>query len=115
MNKIAKILFLVAIFNGVMLTGFADRGVGKKSKPKVALNIAPTYGSSSVSFNLKSGLQYKGSLLNKVNTSGSSITYNNLVTFQKGNTIYILPYKQKILVPEIKQGYTGLKLIIKTN
>ncbi|MEO7263839.1 MAG: hypothetical protein ABIW38_02950 [Ferruginibacter sp.] len=115
MNKIAKILFLVAILNGIMLTGYADRGVGKKSKPKVALNIATNSQSGSLSFNLKSGLQYKGSLLNNVTTTGSSITYNTLVTFQKGNTIYILPYKQKILVPEIKQGYTGLKLIIKTN
>jgi hypothetical protein len=115
MSKIAKILFLAAIFNGIMLTGFADRGVGKKSKPKVTLNIATNTPSSALSFNLKSGLQYKGSLLNNVTTTGSSITYNTLVTFQKGNTIYIIPYKQKILVPEIKQGYTGLKLIIKPN
>ncbi|MEO6406664.1 MAG: hypothetical protein ABIY51_03855 [Ferruginibacter sp.] len=115
MTKIAKIFFLLAIFSGVMLTGFADRGIGKKSKAKVALNIASISPSRGISFNLKSGVQYKGSLLNNVSTSGSSVTYNTLITFQKGNTIYILPYKQKILIPEIKQGYTGLKLILKTN
>ena len=113
MNKIVKILFLLVVSNGLMLTGYADRGIGKKSKTKVGLNIAN--GSGSLTFNLKTGLKYKGSLLNTSSTSGSTITYNNLVTFQKGNTIYILPYKQKIIVPEIRPGFTGLKLIIKTN
>jgi hypothetical protein len=113
MNKTTKIVLILVILNGIMITTFADRGVGKK-KTKVSLNIVNnTSFSKSLSFNLKTGLKYKGSLLSSIETNKNSILYNTLVTYQKGNTIYIIPYKQKIVVPEIKQGYTGMKLIIK--
>jgi hypothetical protein len=99
----------------MMLTSMADRGVGKNKK-KISLNITTNNASfaKSLSFNLKSGLKYRGSLLTNVESTKTSVLYNSLVTYQKGNTIYILPYKQKILVPEVKPGYTGMKLIIKT-
>lgn len=115
MSKISKIVLLVAVLNGIVLTSIADRGVGKNKK-KVSLNI-DTKGSaaSTLSFNLKSGLKYKGSLLSKVENSKNTISYNSLITYQKGNTIYIIPHKQKMLVPDVKQGYTGMKLIIKPN
>lgn len=113
MTKIAKILLLLTILNGFMLTSWADRGVGKK-KAKVALNLVNVNSSKSLSLNLKTGLKYKGSLLTGTTTTNkSSILYNNLVTYQKGNTIYIIPHKQKVVVPEMKQGYTGMKLILK--
>lgn len=113
MTKGTKILLLLFLLNGIMLNTFADRGVGKK-KTKVSLNIInnSTF-SKALSFNLKTGLKYKGSLLSNIETNKSSIIYNTLITYQKGNTIYIVPYKQRVLVPEIKQGYTGMKLIIK--
>ena len=115
MSKVTKIVLILAILNGVMLTTFADRGVGKK-KTKVSLNIVNNVNfSKALSFNLKTGLKYKGSLLTSVETTKNSVLYNTLVTYQKGNTIYIIPYKQRIVVPEMKQGYTGMKLIIKPN
>ena len=96
-----------------MLSTLADRGVGKK-KAKVTLNISNNVPfSKALSFNLKSGLKYTGSLLSSVETNRTSVVFNTLVTYQKGNTIYIVPYKQRVVVPEIKQGYTGMKLIIK--
>ena len=113
MSKISKIVMILVILNGIMLTTFADRGVGKK-KTKVSLNIVNnTSFSKALSFNLKTGLKYKGSLLTSIEANKNSILYNTLVTYQKGNTIYIIPYKQKVVVPEMKQGYTGMKLIIK--
>lgn len=115
MSKVTKIVLILAILNGIMLTTFADRGVGKK-KTKVSLNIVNNMAfSKSLSFNLKTGLKYKGSLLTSVEANKNSVLYNTLVTYQKGNTIYIIPYKQRIVVPEMKQGYTGMKLIIKPN
>ncbi len=113
MSNISKIVLLVAVLNGIVLTSIADRGVGN-NKRKISLNITTTGTlAKTLSFNLKSGLKYRGSLLNRVETSKNSLSYNSLITYQKGNTIYIVPYKQKILVPEVKQGYTGMKLIIK--
>ncbi len=116
MSNIAKKILLLGILTGTMLVSFADRGIGKKSKTKVILNINTNNAiKNSISFNLKAGLKYKGSLLSNSQQQSNSISATELVTYQKGNSIYIIPYKQKIIVPEIKQGYTGLKLIIKTN
>ena len=115
MSKIAKKILLLGILTGTMLVSFADRGIGKKSKTKVLLNINTNNSfRNSISFNLKAGLKYKGSLLSNTQQT-NSLTSTELVTYQKGNSIYIVPYKQKVIVPEIRQGYTGLKLIIKTN
>ncbi|MEP7166029.1 MAG: hypothetical protein ABI741_15105 [Ferruginibacter sp.] len=114
MSKIAKKILLLGILTGTMLVSFADRGIGKKSKTKVLLNINTNSSfKSSIAINLKNGLKYKGSLLSNSQQT-NSLTSTELVTYQKGNSIYIIPYKQKIIVPEIRQGYTGLKLIIKT-
>ena len=38
---------------------------------------------------------------------------HSVLTYQKGNMTYIIPYKQKIILSDIKQGYTGMKLIIR--
>lgn len=100
--------------NCVVFSTMADKGVGKnKNKVSLAINpAAATYGKA-LSLNLKSGLTYKGTLLNITSsTIKSSNLSNTLVTYQKGNTIFIVPFKQKIIVPEIRQGYTGMKLII---
>ena len=97
-----------------MAEAWADRGVGRKSKNKTILNItAPSNIRNSMAFNIKSGLSYKGSLLNTHQTIGSSIMNTSVVTYQKGNTTYIIPYKNKITVAEIRQGYTGMKIIIR--
>lgn len=107
----------VALLLGLGNISFADRGAGKKSKAKTLLNINTTNTTlkSSLSLNIKSGLSYKGSLLAGLNITptNSTITSSTLLTYQKGNTTYIIPFKQKIAVPEIRQGYTGVKMIIR--
>lgn len=113
MSKNLKIALLFVSMTFVVLFTFADRGISKKSKAKVALNITTNNNfKKALSLNLKSGLKYKGSLL--APTSKSNNFSTSLITYQKGNTTYILPYRQKMIVTEIKQGYTGMKLIIKT-
>lgn len=110
MKKTLRILFLTTILMGQLFTSFADRGIGKK-KSKVVLNIKmPVSFQSSLNFNLRNGLKYTGSLISSTPKTYSS---NALITYQKGNSIYIMPYKQKLLVADVKQGYTGTKLIIK--
>lgn len=118
MNKVTKILLIAVLLNGLMLSSFADRGVSKKAKTKVTLNINTTNSSFSknLSFNLKSGLKYKGSLLSgATKTNATTVIQGTVVTYQKGNSVYVIPYKQRIVVPEVRQGYTGMKLIIKSN
>jgi hypothetical protein len=111
-----KILLIVLMLSGIGFSAMADKGIGKKNKSKVSLNI--NGGNSlrnSVSLNLKTGLKYTGSLLTNQQLIGSSYSSNTLLTYQKGNTVYIIPHKQVFTVPEMKPGYTGMKLIIKTH
>src|SRR5689334_15714872 len=110
MSQLTKSIMIIAILSGNMLMAFADRGIGRKAKNKISLNI-PMNSSlkNSLSFNLKSGLKYKGSLLTGVQRDGDLVISNNIVTYQKGCNLYIIPYKQKILIPEVKEGYTGMK------
>lgn len=111
-KKATIILALVSVTTVV----FADRGTGKKAKARTALNInsGNTSLKSSILLNVKSGLSYKGSFLATREVSSSVITNNTLMTYQKGNTTYIIPYKSKLAVPDMKQGYAGVKLIIRS-
>ena len=114
MNTFTKKLLAVSILVSVVAEAWADRGVGRKIKSKPTLNItAPSNLRNAIPFNIKTGLTYKGSLLNSRQTLGSSIMNNSLITYQKGNTTYIIPYKSKITVPDIQPGYTGMKIILR--
>jgi hypothetical protein len=112
MKKTFKILLIAFLVCGSVLSSFADRGLRKKSRSHIALNINTEHGfKNNISLNLKSGLKYKGMLLTRSESDNfSNITF--LKYYQKGNTLYILPPKQKILSTELKQGYAGLKLLI---
>lgn len=110
MKKIARISLLVLIATGLAHASFADRGIGKK-KARVILNIkSPSSFNTTLNFNLKNGMKYTGSL---ISASALSNGQNALLTYQKGSCVYIIPYKQKILVADVKQGFAGTKLIIK--
>lgn len=112
MRKIKTSLLIVVALFGLSVAVFADRGrIGKKQKSnKVALNITvPTNLRSAIPLNLKYGLTYKGSLM----TTKSIFNTAPIMTYQKGNTTYIIPFKNKIVTNEVKQGYTGIKLILK--
>jgi len=109
-SKIAAFVLLVCF---VTLVATADRG-GFGRRNKIHFNIITLNSlKSSIGFNLKSGLTYRGNtILNKQQVENSIFT-NNIVSYQKGNTIYLLPYKQKVLI----QSYTpasGYKLIIRS-
>ncbi|MEP6674355.1 MAG: hypothetical protein ABJA78_04345 [Ferruginibacter sp.] len=114
MLKIIQKTLIVSMLLSTALSTLADRGIGKKTKNKISLNIATVSTlRSSISYNLKSGLTYKGSIQTNNVFSNRSMMNNTIVTYQKGNTVYIIPYKQKIVIPDTKQGYVGMKLIIR--
>ena len=114
MNKLINISLTVIILFCTVTEALADRGSGRKVKNRTALNIStPSNIKNSIAFNLKSGLSYKGSLLNTRSTFGNAIINTSFVTYQKGNTTFIVPYKNKITMAEMRQGYTGLKIIIR--
>ncbi|MDP4283586.1 MAG: hypothetical protein Q8891_04120 [Bacteroidota bacterium] len=113
MNKYSKIISVTLLVCGVCLFAFANRG-GFVKKDKPHLNIS-TSGNlkNSISFNLKSGLTYRGSALLNRQQIGNNIISEELISYKKGNTVYILPYKQKVFIPEYNQK-DGYKLIIRS-
>jgi hypothetical protein len=120
MNRFIQKSLVVALLLCTALYAFSAGTVDKKSRNKsknrITLNIG-TIGSlrTSLNYNLKNGLQYKGSLQSNNLFTRGSVTSSSAATFQKGNTTYVLPGKQKIIIPEVKQGYSGFKLIIRSN
>lgn len=113
MNTVTKILLSSTLFSCIAIAAIADRGVFKRKTNKIKINITPLNSlKKSIPFNLKSGLTYKGSYLLSTQQVGNSLYNNTLISYKKGNTIYILPYKQKILIPDYNPS-TGYKLIIR--
>lgn len=112
-----KILFVLVLFCAAQFV-MADKGIGKKTKNKVVLNIStPLNLKNSIPLNLRSGLSYKGSLLSSTNkaTVGSTLVTSSLISYQKGNTTYLIPYRHRITsLPEVKPGYTGMKIILRS-
>lgn len=112
MKKYSKIASILVLICGVCLFAFADRGTFVK-KNKAHLNIK-TNGNlkNSIPFNLKSGLTYRGSFLSHSQVIGNSLVSDAYVSYKKGNTVYIVPYKQKVFIPQYSQK-DGYKLIIR--
>ena len=112
MHSTSKIFLAILIFCGLGLIALADRG-GFVKKDKTRLNIATTGTlKNSIRFNLKSQLEYRGSFFLNQKQIGNSLVSDAIISYKKGNTIYLLPYKQKVLIPEFTQN-EGYKLIIR--
>ncbi len=113
MTHFTKIIFLVVFFNCATALGSADRGGFGRRKTKTHLNIV-TFNTlkRSITFNLRFGLTYKGSFILDQQQIGNSVFNSTLLSYKKGNTVYIMPYKQKVLIPSYSPS-TGYKLIIR--
>lgn len=115
MQKFSKVLVIILMFCGVSWMAFADRGGFIKKTNKVRLNInTSTTLKKSIAFNLKSGLVFKGSSLLSNQQVGNTLFSKGLMTYRKGNTVYITPFKQRMLIPQYDQA-TGSKLVIRSN
>lgn len=115
MNKAAKILLFTLVLGGAVFTSFADRGIRKK-KNKVTLNVDIRHASfqKSLAYNIYNGLKYTGSLVSAPLTlTANGYISTQLITYEKGNSVYIVPVEQKVIVSEVRPGYTGMKLIIR--
>jgi hypothetical protein len=92
---------VTALFIGVSIAAFATLGDGGKkasaAKGKSLLSSRQaTYNSKT--FSLKSGYSYRGNLILNTESKNSFVMLNTVMTYQKGNTTYILPLKKKLLL-----------------
>jgi hypothetical protein len=91
-----KMLISMMMLAVVGLT-FASKGGGgdnKKSKIPLKTNFVPIRTTSG--FTLKAGPSYTGSTLLGTEKTPKYVSFRTLVTYQKGNSFYIMPYTYKI-------------------
>lgn len=100
-NVFGKKIAVMLLITATAMAAFASLGDGK-SKPRKAslLNNKPVLASGK--FSLRSGYQYRGSQIVDQQKINQVITLNSVVTYQKGNTTFILPLKTTINTQKIK-------------
>lgn len=92
LRKISICLLLV----GLTYFTFASIGDGK-NKSRLNLHRATFMPvKTNKGFSVKSGLNYRGTVILKQERAAGHISYSSLITYQKGNTTYILPNKYNI-------------------
>ena len=99
-HKLIKSLKVTAVllFTGFTFAALGSIGGGNKTKSNSILKPGFTPIRTTRGFTLRSGLTYTGSLTLHENRTNSSIDYTSLVTYEKGNTTYILPNHYKLSV-----------------
>lgn len=100
-NLLGKKVAVLTLISATAIAAFASLGDGKVKGKKVSLlNNKPVVAPGK--FSLKSGYQYRGSQIIDQQKVNNVVTLNSLVTYQKGNTTYILPLKTTVNTQKIK-------------
>jgi hypothetical protein len=80
-----------------------DKGKTPKNRSLLSNeNLAVVRGN----FSLKSNYNFRGSQIINPNQKNEYINLNTVVTYQKGNTTYIVPLKKKIFITTQSAGFT---------
>lgn len=104
------------LFTGLGIYSFGSMGGGNKPKstsPSSQLGFTPVRTTNG--FTLKAGPHYRGSSIFGETKTNTSIMFNSVVTYQKGNTTYILPYKHKISLSGAKSNLQAVNLKVNIN
>ena len=93
-----RMTIVSALMIAVVGLTFASKGGGgeKKSAKNIPLKTNFTPIRTTNGFTLKAGPSYTGSYLLGTEKKNNVVSFNALITYQKGNSIYIMPYKYKI-------------------
>jgi len=91
------------VLTAMAILTFASKGGGggEKNKNVPAANYFTPIRTAN-GFTLKSGPVYRGSQLFTQQKKNDVITFTSVITYQRGNTTFILPYKNRVSVPTTK-------------
>ena len=62
------------------------------------------------SFTLKSGYTYRGNQVINTTAENKYISLNTVVTTQRGNTVYIVPLKKRVILSNVKIDISNRQL-----
>jgi hypothetical protein len=97
--QMKKLMRYVLFFMSFLITvglAFGSKG-GDKNKKRTA-NLQSDFVPIRLtnSFILKNGFTYSGSRVFSVQKENSTFSINSIVTYQRGNTTFIMPYKYRV-------------------
>ena len=77
---------------------FASKGGGgeKNNTKNVPLKTNFTPIRTTNGFTLKTGPTFTGSIILGAEKTSNYVSFNTLVTYEKGNSMYIMPYRSKV-------------------
>lgn len=95
----------IAIFAFANITIASNTGEGETRKKASSFKMSFTPSKVSVPFTLKNNLRYEGSHIISYTKTDKFALYSSVMTYRKGNVVYMIPVKQKVLLPRfIKQA-----------
>ena len=101
LGKIMRRKLAIASMLVVSVAAFATLGDGKirSGNPRKSLLSEKTY-TNSRAFSLRSGYTYRGNQV--INTQNEKyVRLNAVVSYQRGNTTYMIPMKKKVLLDKV--------------
>jgi len=102
-SVVKKVLISLTLVGIGALAIASMGGGGSKAKDKT-LKPEFTPIRTTNGFTLKTGPAYHGSMVFGLQKINNLISLNSIATYQKGNTIYIIPCKYKLQTPAYQSG-----------
>jgi hypothetical protein len=93
----------VSLLLAVTALAFASTGGGKKKRHELENNFTPINAASS--FSLKKTSLYSGSMVSFHSQTENRVSMNAMITYQRGNTTFILPYQYKVSIGPVSPNY----------
>jgi hypothetical protein len=105
-KRIALMSVLCFMLANIASSATNRSGGGEKDK-KQATTLSLSYKKSPLT--LQNGFRFRGGLNFNTTRSNNVIIHNNTVRFQKGNNLYVMPYKSKPFFNKFKTPQKEMK------
>lgn len=96
-----------AMFYSASSASFSSGGGDKKKEGKKSVISTLNLKNNPLSFN--NGYRFRSGLSFSSSSSGTLVMRGNSVRYQKGNSIYVLPVKQKVIFSKFKTPQKEIK------
>jgi hypothetical protein len=113
MRKMLRKAFASTLLLAVVGLTFASKdGGGDKKKKSDAIPLKTEFVPirTTNNFTLKAGPSYSGSILLSQEKTKTTISFNTLITYEKGNSIFVMPYKYRVNTPSMMDASSKTNL-----
>lgn len=101
-KMIGKKLAVIALLAGTAASSFATLGDGnKKTTSSTSSLLSARVNKKPGTFSLRSGYTYRGTQVINQQSADRYVTINTSVSYQRGNTTYIVPLKKKVFLSNV--------------